>query len=179
MPKTCPGRHRVALLALIGALCLPVAAVGTMSGTASAATAVPRTGPDGIAKVRSAYGHEETIERLKKDVEGKGIRFFMLVEQSKLAAAAGIEVRPSSLLVFGNPALGTLFIKANPLAGLDWPVRVLVYTDEKGRVWAAYTDFDWIARRHRIKSGTEPFRKASEVITSIVSSIAAPKSTTR
>lgn len=179
MSKACPGMGRIASLAVMCALCLPVAAIAVVPGTSSAAMAANRTGPGGIAKVRSAYAHEETIERLKKDVESKGIRFFTLIEQSKLAAAAGIEIKPSTLLVFGNPALGTLFIKANRLAGLDWPVRVLVYTDDAGRVWAAYTDFDWIARRHRIKAGAEPFRKASQVIASIVSSIAAPNGSAR
>ena len=143
-----------------------------LPGAAVAAPAASAVGRDGIVKIRSAYSHQETVERLKKDVEGKGIRFFDLVEQSKLAAAAGVELRPSSLLIFGNPALGSLFITGNPLAGLDWPVRVLVYTDAKGQVWAAYTDFDYIARRHRI-TATEPFKKATGVITSIMSSIAA------
>lgn len=141
----------------------------------NAAAAQSARSPDrsGVVKVRSAHGHEETVERLRKDVESKGIRFFMLIEQSKLAAAAGVSLRPSSLLVFGNPPLGSLFIVANPQAGLDWPVRVLVYTDEKEQVWAAYTDFAWIARRHRIKTNLDAFKTASGVIASIMASIAA------
>lgn len=129
---------------------------------------VAASGRDGIVKVRSAYSHEETLARLKKDVEQKGIRFFDLIEQSKLAAAAGVDVHPSSLLIFGNPPLGGQFLAANPLAGLDWPVRLLVYTNEKGQVWMAYTDFDYIARRHRIRQKAA-FNKASIVIASIVS----------
>ncbi len=54
--------------------------------------------------------------------------------RARLAADAGIKLRPSTLLVFGNPPLGTLFITANPLAGLDWPVRLLVFQDENGDV---------------------------------------------
>jgi len=129
---------------------------------------------DGIVKVRSAYPMAETITRLKKDVADKGIRFFLEVDQSKLAADAGITIRPSTLLVFGNPPLGTLFMKANALAGLDWPVRLLVFEDEKGVVWAAYTDFAYIARRHQIKGmDNEAFQKASGVIASITSSVKA------
>ncbi|TMH69823.1 MAG: DUF302 domain-containing protein, partial [Betaproteobacteria bacterium] len=86
----------------------------------------------GIVKVKSAYSVPETIARIKKDVADKGIRFFQEVDQQKLAADAGIKLRPSTLLVFGNPPLGTLFVSANPLAGLDWPVRVLVLEDENG-----------------------------------------------
>ena len=114
----------------------------------------------------------ETIERLKRDIADKGIKFFSEVDQSGLAADAGIKIRPSTLLVFGNPPLGTLFIAANPLAGLDWPVRVLVFEDEKGDVWAAYTDFGYVARRHQIRAmDSEPFQKASGVIASITSSV--------
>jgi uncharacterized protein (DUF302 family) len=129
---------------------------------------------DGIIRVKSAYSMDETIARLKQDVAAKGIRFFLEVDQSKLAADAGVSVRPSTLLVFGNPPLGTLFVRANPLAGLDWPVRVLVLQDERGDVWAAYTDFAYIARRHRVEGADlDAFMKASTVIASITSSVTA------
>jgi uncharacterized protein (DUF302 family) len=126
---------------------------------------------DGVVRVRSAYPIGETIERLKKDIADKGIRFFSEIDQSKLAAEAGIKLPPSVLLVFGNPPLGTQFITANANAGLDWPVRLLVFENEKGEVWTAYTDFDWIARRHRIKSRDDQFKMASAVIASITSSV--------
>ena len=84
-------------------------------------------GDDGIVKVKSAYPLAVTIERLKSDIAGKGIKFFDEIDQSKLAADAGIKLRPSVLLVFGNPPLGTQFITANAAAGLDWPVRLLVF----------------------------------------------------
>jgi uncharacterized protein (DUF302 family) len=126
---------------------------------------------DGVVRVKSAYPIDETIARLKKDIADKGITFFMVVDQSRLAADAGIKLRPSSLLIFGNPALGSQFITSNPQAGLDWPVRLLVQQDEKGDVWAFYTDFTWIARRHGITDRDEQFNKASEVIASITSSV--------
>ncbi len=132
------------------------------------------TAGDGIVTVKSGYPMAETIARLKKDVADKGIKFFIEVDQYKLAADAGITIYPSTLLVFGNPPLGTLFIAANPLAGLDWPVRLLVFQDEKGDVWTAYTDFSYIASRHHIKGmDSEAFQKASGVIASITSSVQA------
>ncbi len=79
---------------------------------------------------------------------------------------------PSTLLVFGNPPLGVQFLTANPNAGLDWPVRLLVTQDDKGQVWAVYTDFDWIKRRHGITDRDAAFKMASEVIASITSSVA-------
>jgi len=130
-------------------------------------------GNDGIVSVKSAYSIGETVERLKKDIADKGIKFFDEIDQSKLAADAGIKLRPSILLVFGNPPLGTQFITANANAGLDWPVRLLVYENEKGEVWTAYTDFDWIARRHGIENRTDQFKMAASVIASITSSVRA------
>ncbi len=130
-------------------------------------------GNDGVITVKSAFPIGETVERLKKDIADKGIKFFNEIDQSKLAADAGITLRPSVLLIFGNPPLGTQFITANANAGLDWPVRLLVYENDKGEVWTAYTDFDWIARRHGIENRTDQFKMASSVITSITSSVKA------
>ena len=138
-----------------------------------ASRVTPPVFEDGIVRVKSAYAMPETINRLKQDIATKGIVFFSTVDQSKLAAEAGIKLRPSTLLVFGNPALGSLFITSNPQAGLDWPVRLLVQEDEKGQVWATYTDFAWIARRHRITDRQDAFKMASNVIASITSSVQA------
>jgi uncharacterized protein (DUF302 family) len=128
---------------------------------------------DGIIAVKSAYPIGETIDRLKRDIADKGIKFFDEIDQSKLAADAGIKLHPSVLLVFGNPPLGIQFITANANAGLDWPVRLLVFENEKGEVWAAYTDFHWIARRHGIETRSDQFNMASTVIASITSSVMA------
>ena len=96
---------------------------------------------------------------------------FSEIDQTKLAAAGGVTLPPSTLLVFGNPALGSQFITSNPSAGLDWPVRLLVRQDNAGTVWTEYTDFQWIARRHHIKDRGAAFAKASEVIGSIAASV--------
>jgi uncharacterized protein (DUF302 family) len=126
---------------------------------------------DGVIQARSGYPLAETVERLKQDIADKGIKFFSEIDQAKLAADAGIKLKPSVLLIFGNPPLGTQFITANANAGLDWPVRLLVFENEKGEVWTAYTDFDWIARRHGITTRPDQFKMAAAVITSITSSV--------
>ena len=126
---------------------------------------------DGIVKFKSAYDMPETIKRMKKDIADKGIMFFDEIDQAKLAADAGVTLLPSTLLVFGNPPLGTLFLTSDPDAGLDWPVRVLIYQDAKGDVWVAYTDFAWIAKRHGITNRDKEFNMATEVIGSITSTV--------
>jgi uncharacterized protein (DUF302 family) len=145
----------------------------TRLGPDRISSVITLAGNDGVVRVRSAYPLGETIERLRKDIADKGIRFFAEIDQLKLAADAGIRLQPSIPLIFGNPPLGTLFITANANAGLDWPVRLLVFENEKGEVWTAYTDFDWIARRHGIENRKDQFKMASTVIASITSSVKA------
>lgn len=133
----------------------------------------PAVSASGVIATKSAYTVEETVVRLKKDIAAKGIVFFQEIDQAALATKAGIELRPSVLLIFGNPPLGTQFITANPQAGLDWPVRMLVYRDAQGQVWVAYTDFGWIAKRHKVNTRDAQFHMASEVAASIASAAAA------
>jgi uncharacterized protein (DUF302 family) len=137
----------------------------------STASAARADSDDGIVRVKSAVPMAEAITRIKADIAAKGIKFFMEIDQSKLAADAGIKLRPSTLLVFGNPPLGTQFITSNPNAGLDWPVRLLLTQDDNGDVWAVWTDFEWIAKRHNIRDRTAQFEMATKVVGSITSTI--------
>jgi uncharacterized protein (DUF302 family) len=157
---------------LVPAAVLSLAVVASSSAIAQTESATWATPGDGVVRIKSAYSVDETIGRLKQDIADKGIRFFLEVDQSRLAAEAGIQVRPSTLLIFGNPPLGTQFLSAKSQAGLDWPVRLLVQQDENGDVWAVYSDFIWIARRHGItEADQQPFRTASGVIASITASV--------
>lgn len=152
-------------LALAAALAIGLAAP-------NAAPALAARGDDGVVTGKSGYGFDETIARLKADIADKKIMFFGAIDQAALASGVGIELKPSTLLVFGNPPLGVQFLTANPHAGLDWPVRLLVTQDAQGQVWATYSDFGWIARRHGIMDRGAAFKKASEVIASITASVA-------
>jgi uncharacterized protein (DUF302 family) len=149
---------------LVLAACLALAFTAAVkAGNAKSAA------PDGgVVLVKSAYGFEETVTRLTAAVEGRGIRLFAAVDQAALAATAGVATHPSTLLEFGNPALGGRFVAAG--AGLDWPVRLLIY-EEAGGVWAAYSDFAYIARRHRIDPGNPAFRTATGVVAGITAGI--------
>ena len=128
-------------------------------------------GKNGVVMVKSKYGMEETIARVKKDIADKGITFFAEIDQSKLANAAGLKLRPTTLLIFGNPGLGGTFLTADQSAGLDWPVRLLVLQNEKGEVWTAWTDFDYIKNRHGITNRDKEFAMATSVVQSITSTV--------
>jgi len=126
---------------------------------------------DGVVILDSRYSVDETVGKIKAAVAEKGIMLFDDIDQAALGNAAGNKVLPSRLILFGNPALGTTFITSNPEAGLDWPVRVLVYQTGDGTVYAAYSDFDWIAKRHGITDRQAQFKMATEVIQSVTSSV--------
>lgn len=158
-------------MAVIALLAAGVVTPGPQDGIRAAETAVSTT-QDGIIATKSAYPMAETVERITADVAAKGIRLFDVIDQAALAEEAGIDLRPSTLIVFGNPPLGTLFLTAKAEAGLDWPVRLLVHEDASGQVWTVYSDFDWIAQRHGIENRQAEFAKARDVIASIVSSVA-------
>jgi uncharacterized protein (DUF302 family) len=158
-------------LALAACALAAVAAAGPRG--AAGATLISSPASNGVVKVKSQFGFEDTISRLQADIAKKGIMFFAAIDQAQLAAGAGIKLRPSTLLIFGNPPLGIQFLTSSPEAGLDWPVRLLVTEDASGQVWASYSDFSWIARRHHIKDRNAAFKMASGVIASITSSIAA------
>lgn len=127
---------------------------------------------DGLLRTRSAYSVAETAQKIRADVEAKGILFFTAIDQSKLGEGAGIELPDSELLLFGNPPLGVLFLTSNPESGMDWPVRMLVHEDSAGTVWAVYQDWAWVAQRYGITDRAAEFAKATEVVAAIVSSVA-------
>jgi len=141
-----------------------------MSTPARAATPVASAPAEGVIRQQSTYGFDETVTRLKADIAAKGIRFFNEIDQSELGAAANLPINRSKLLLFGNPPLGVQFLQSNPLAGLDWPVRMLVTQDDSGQVWVSWTDFRFVASRYQLTGRDAQIAMASEVAASIASS---------
>src|SRR3954452_17243022 len=125
---------------------------------------------DGVVRVRSDYGFAETVGRIKAALQANEIRFFGEIDQGALAGGAGVELGPSALLLFGNPPLGLQLLTANPFAGLDRPVRMLVTEEKPGQVWVAWTDFAWIARRYGMRDRETVIAKATGVAAMIAGS---------
>lgn len=130
----------------------------------------PTAPAQGVLRVKSLYGVNETVERIKADITTKGIKFFSEIDQSQLGAGANITIRPSKLILFGNPSLGVQFLTSNPYSGLDWPVRMLIVEELDGSVSVAWNDFGFIAKRYDIKDRDAQFKMAGEVAASIASS---------
>jgi uncharacterized protein (DUF302 family) len=122
-----------------------------------------------VIKQKSDYAFDETVTRIKADIATKGIRFFDEIDQQQLGAGADLPIGRSTLLLFGNPPLGVQFLQSNPLAGLDWPVRMLVTEEADGTVWLSWTDFRFIADRYQLTNRDPQIAMASEVSASIAS----------
>jgi uncharacterized protein (DUF302 family) len=151
------------------ALCAATMFIAPAVQAAPSTTLAPTAPAKGVLRVKSLYSLDETIERLKADIAAKGIKFFAEIDQSQLGAGAGIAIRPSKLILFGNPPLGVQFLSSNPYSGLDWPVRMLVLQEADGSISVAWTDFGYIAGRYSINNRKAQFKMASEVAASIAS----------
>ena len=136
---------------------------------ASAAIASATAPAEGVIRQKSDYAFDETVTRLKDDIAAKGIRFFDEIDHAKLGAGANLPIGRSTLLLFGNPPLGVQFLQSNPLAGLDWPVRMLVTQDADGSVWVSWTDFRFVAGRYQIGDREAQITMAGDVAASIAS----------
>ena len=138
---------------------------------APAHSAVPVTAAhaEGVIQQRSDYAFDETVARLKADIGTKGIRFFDEIDHAKLGAGADLPINRSTLFLFGNPPLGVQFLQSNPVAGLDWPVRMLVTQDDDGTVWISWSDFAFVASRYRLDDRKAQIAMAGEVAASIAS----------
>jgi uncharacterized protein (DUF302 family) len=102
---------------------------------------------------QSRYPHSETVARLSRSIAQGGNTLFATIDQTAAARQAGMTLRPTSLIIFGNPKAGTLLMEASPLVALDLPLKLLVWED-RGVVSVAYTPMSEVANRYTI-SGKE------------------------
>jgi uncharacterized protein (DUF302 family) len=157
----------LAVLLLAGPATVVTPIVAT---AAKAATPVAAAPAQGVIKQKSDFAFDETVTRIKADIAKKGIRFFDEIDHTQLGASADLPINRSKLLLFGNPPLGVQFLQANPVAGLDWPVRMLVTQDDDGTVWISWSDFRFVADRYQLTDSDKQIAMASEVAASIASS---------
>lgn len=153
-------------------LAIALALSGTAAEARDAVPPAPVAKADGIVRIRSSHGFDETVARLKAAIAAKGVRFFDAIDQQALGKEANLPIGKSVIVRFGNPPLGVQFLQANRYAGLDWPVRMLVVEEADGSVWLAWTDFAWMAKRYRITTQAAQFKMAAEVAGSIAADAA-------
>lgn len=116
---------------------------------------------------QSRYSVGESLDRLERILKEKGVIIFSRIFHSLGAKKAGIPMRPTQLLIFGKPKVGSPLINENPLVALDLPMKVLAWQDEKGQTWLAYLNPSELQKRHEIRNNVhiEKMKKALNTLT--------------
>jgi uncharacterized protein (DUF302 family) len=126
------------------------------------------TPPSGLTIVASEHDPQETAARLIAALTARGMTLVARVNHAAGAAGVGMALRPTELIVFGNPLVGTPVMQAAQTAGVDLPLRALVWQDEAGKTWLGYNAPDWIAERHGIEGGLDAtFGKMAEALAAV------------
>ena len=144
MTSTKGNRSSLFTRAIVRGLSVLILTGAAMIGLRSANAA------EGIVTAPSKYPVEKTVERLESAVKAKEFAIFAKVDHAAGAMQVGMALRPTVLLIFGNPRGGTPVMSASQTAGLDLPLKMLVWEDAAGKVWLSWSDPVWIARRHGI-----------------------------
>jgi uncharacterized protein (DUF302 family) len=124
---------------------------------------------EGLVTVKSDFGPQETMKRLEAEVTGKGMMVFAHVDHAAGAAAVGLPLRPTDLLIFGAAKGGTPLMQAVQSIGIDLPLKALVWQDDAGTTWLSYNDPAYLAHRHGLgESAAAPVNAMSGALKAIV-----------
>lgn len=116
---------------------------------------------DGIIRTKSQHTVTVTINKLENILKTRGMTIFKRVNHTAGAEKVGLQLRPTELLIFGNPKVGTPLMLCSQTAALDLPQKALAYKDESGQVWLAYNDPAYMANRHGIKGCEKAVQKVT------------------
>jgi uncharacterized protein (DUF302 family) len=103
---------------------------------------------NGLVSTQSGYSALETMDRLLAALEKRKLKLFARVDHAAGAAAVGLPLRPTDMVIFGNPQGGTALMQDRQTAGIDLPLKALVWEDADKKVWLTYNDPKWLAQRH-------------------------------
>ena len=109
---------------------------------------MPASSQNGLISLASRHSVEETMQRLELLLNQRGIKIFACVDHSGEAEKVGLQMRPTKLLIFGNPRGGTPLMQAAPTVAIDLPLKALIWEDANGQVWLTYNDPAYLQSRH-------------------------------
>jgi uncharacterized protein (DUF302 family) len=107
---------------------------------------------EGLVTLHSSRGPKETMKRLEAEITARGMTVFAHIDHAAGAVAAGLPMRPTDLLIFGNARAGTPLMQSAQTIGIDLPLKALIWQDEAGDTWVSYKDPAWLARRHGLSA---------------------------
>ncbi len=118
----------------------------------------------GIISVKSSHDVRITADRLENTLRAKGMRVFIRINHTEGARKVGGKLRPTEVVIFGNPKVGTPLMQCSQSAGIDLPQKALIWKDEAGQVWLSYNDPKYLAKRHGIKECVEVIKKIERAL---------------
>jgi uncharacterized protein (DUF302 family) len=127
-----------------------------------------------LVTLPSAHGATETVERLKALLGQKKIQVFADIDHAAGAQKVGLSLRPTRLLIFGNPQAGTPLMQSQQTIGLDLPLRVLVWEDEAGKVWLTYHRPEYLAQRHQVRNHDEAVKSLGAGLAALAHAATSP-----
>ena len=107
-------------------------------------------GADGLVAIKSPFPANETMDRFEQNAKQRGLNVFARIDHAAGAAKIGKTLRPTEVLIFGNPQGGTPLMECAQSVGIDLPLKALVWEDAQGQVWLGYNDPAYLAQRHGV-----------------------------
>jgi uncharacterized protein (DUF302 family) len=129
---------------------------------------------EGLTTIASRFSPKETMDRLETEIRAKGMTVFARIDHAAGAAEAGLELRPTELIIFGNARGGTPLMEASQTAGIDLPLKALVWQDPAGKTWLSYNEPSWIVQRHGLGVRAEIVDKMAAALSAISRKAADP-----
>ena len=126
----------------------------------------------GLVVKKSSHAVTATLDKLEGIVKSKGFTVFARIDHAAGASKVGQAMRPTEVLLFGNPKIGTALILSRQSVGLDLPIRVAAWEDDSGQVWIGYNAPDWLASRHGITDRDKVIKKMSGALGKLTSAAA-------
>ena len=119
---------------------------------------------EGLKTLKSEFGPEKTMDRLEAEIKAHGMTVFARINHAALAAEAGMTLRPTEVIVFGNPRGGTPLMQAKQTMGIDLPLKALVWQDASGQTWLSYNEPAWLANRHEVAGMEGPLAAMTKAL---------------
>lgn len=121
----------------------------------------------GLTSIQSSFDPKETMDRLETEIRQKGMNVFARVDHGAGAAEAGLKLRPTELVIFGNARGGTPLMQLAQTVGIDLPLKALVWEDAAGKTWISYNEPGWIAERHGVADAQPVVNKMADLLGAI------------
>ncbi|MEO0949299.1 MAG: DUF302 domain-containing protein [Cyanobacteria bacterium J06641_5] len=128
----------------------------------------------GLVKIESNHSVEDTVQRFESILNEKGLTIFATVDHAAGASSVGQELRPTQLVIFGNPKVGTPLMQCSQGVAIDLPQKALVWQDEVDRVWIGYNDPAYLDFRHNLEGCEAPLEKVKQALGTLTQAAAQP-----